>query len=94
LACKAPSARVIAIDGNALTDSCWTRGVSDRPCASTWPADAGGGGKITLIDYFAQEPVTLATLVASGLQAPARSGCVARTAELAAPISQTRRCTS
>ena len=60
-------ARVLAIDGNVLEGfvlDTWRLGPAMRmDLALRTPAE---GGKITLIDYFAQEPVTLATLVAGG----------------------------
>ena len=60
-------ASVIAIDGNALppfASDGWRLGPAMRvEYALRTPPE---GGKVRLIDYFAAEPVTLATLVAEG----------------------------
>jgi FtsP/CotA-like multicopper oxidase with cupredoxin domain len=62
-------ASVIAIDGNAIQPfalETWRLGPAMRlDLAFRTPDD---GGEITLTDYFASEPVTLATLVAQGQQ--------------------------
>jgi FtsP/CotA-like multicopper oxidase with cupredoxin domain len=58
-------ARVLAIDGNGFDGfvlDTWRLGPAMRMDLSL--RTPGAGGKITLVDYFAQEPVTLATLVA------------------------------
>src|ERR1043166_7790667 len=58
-------ARVLAIDGNAFDGfvlDTWRLGPAMRmDLTLRTPAE---GGKVTLLDYFAQEPVKLATLVA------------------------------
>ena len=60
-------AHIIAIDGNALapfTSDGWRLGPAMRvEYALRTPAD---GGKVRLVDYFAAEPVALATLMARG----------------------------
>jgi FtsP/CotA-like multicopper oxidase with cupredoxin domain len=58
---------VIAVDGNALTPfalESWRMGPAMRMDVALRTPDAGG--RIALIDYFAAQPVTLATLVAQG----------------------------
>ncbi|HXJ02441.1 MAG TPA: multicopper oxidase domain-containing protein, partial [Micropepsaceae bacterium] len=58
---------LIAVDGNALAPfalETWRLGPAMRMDVSLRTPAAGG--KISLIDYFAAEPVTLATLVAQG----------------------------
>jgi FtsP/CotA-like multicopper oxidase with cupredoxin domain len=58
---------LIAIDGNALTPfvlETWRLGPAMRMDVALRTPDAGG--KIALVDYFAAQPVTLATLVAQG----------------------------
>jgi FtsP/CotA-like multicopper oxidase with cupredoxin domain len=60
-------ASVIAIDGNALTPfalESWRMGPAMRMDVALRTPEAGG--KITLVDYFAPQPVILATLVAQG----------------------------
>ena len=60
-------ATVIAIDGNALAPfafESWRLGPAMRLDLALRTPEAGG--EITLLDYFASEPVTLATLVAQG----------------------------
>ena len=63
------TASVIAIDGNAIQPfalETWRLGPAMRlDLALRTPEN---GGEITLVDYFASEPVTLATLVAEGQQ--------------------------
>jgi len=71
-------ARVIAVDGNAFDGfvlDTWRLGPAMRvDLALRTPAE---GGKITLLDYFAQEPVTLATLVADRAASPRARGTAA-----------------
>ena len=60
-------ASVIAIDGNAVQPfalETWRLGPAMRLDLALRTPD--NGGEITLIDYFAPQPVTLATLVAQG----------------------------
>jgi FtsP/CotA-like multicopper oxidase with cupredoxin domain len=68
-------ARVLAIDGNTFDGfvlDTWRLGPAMRmDLALRTPSE---GGKVALIDYFAQEPVTLATLVASRPAAGANRG--------------------
>jgi len=63
------TASVIAIDGNAIQPfalETWRLGPAMRlDLALRTPEN---GGEITLVDYFASEPVTLVTLVAEGQQ--------------------------
>jgi FtsP/CotA-like multicopper oxidase with cupredoxin domain len=62
-------ASVIAIDGNAVQPfalETWRLGPAMRLDLVIRSPDTGG--EITLIDYFAAQPVTLATLVAEGQQ--------------------------
>jgi FtsP/CotA-like multicopper oxidase with cupredoxin domain len=64
---------IIAIDGNPLAPfalESWRLGPAMRIDLALRTPQAGG--KVALVDYFAQTPVTLATLVAQG--APKRSG--------------------
>jgi len=66
-------ARVIAIDGNGFDGfvlDTWRFGPAMRlDLELRTPSE---GGKVVLTDYFAQEPVTLATLVATGSAPPSR----------------------
>jgi len=60
-------AHLIAIDGNALAPMAlqtWRLGPAMRMELVLRTPEAGG--KVTLVDYFAREPVTLATLIAAG----------------------------
>ena len=81
-------ARIVAIDGNALMPfalDTWRLGPAMRiDLALRTPA---AGGKVELIDYFAQEPVRLATFVAQGAprQAPAESAAGLDSAKLQEP---------
>lgn len=81
------AASVIAIDGNALapfTLESWRMGPAMRMDVAMRTPDKGG--KIALVDYFAAEPVTLATLVAQGIaKAPAVEGPLLPQARLPQP---------
>ena len=64
-------ASLIAIDGNALSPfalDTWRLGPAMRMDVALKTPDAGG--KIALVDYFAADPVTLATLVTQGAPKP------------------------
>jgi FtsP/CotA-like multicopper oxidase with cupredoxin domain len=79
-------ARVVAIDGNAFDGfvlDTWRLGPAMRiDLALRTPA---AGGKVTLIDYFAQEPVTLTTLVAGASEASRADAPALAPPKLAAP---------
>jgi FtsP/CotA-like multicopper oxidase with cupredoxin domain len=83
------AASVIAIDGNALAPfalESWRLGPAMRMDVSLRTPDAGG--KIALVDYFAAEPVILATLVARGTsKGAAAAGPVLPPARLLEPDS-------
>ena len=71
-------ASVIAIDGNAIQPfmlETWRLGPAMRLDLALRTPDAGG--EVTVTDYFASEPVTLATLVAEGPQKRANPYAVA-----------------
>jgi FtsP/CotA-like multicopper oxidase with cupredoxin domain len=79
-------ARVVAIDGNVFDGfvlDTWRLGPAMRmDLALRTPAE---GGKVTVVDYFAQQPVTLATLVANSAAPSARGAATPVISRLALP---------
>jgi FtsP/CotA-like multicopper oxidase with cupredoxin domain len=80
------TAQVIGIDGNAVAAfplETWRLGPAMRlDLAIETPRD---GGRVRILDYFANEPVLLATLVAEGAPPRAKSTAVLQPATLPEP---------
>ncbi len=79
-------ARVVAIDGNVFDGfvlDTWRLGPAMRMDLSLRTPAAGG--KVQLVDFFAQEPVVLATLVAGGAVSGAKAAASLSPSRLAAP---------